>query len=45
MSAGSMRAYDRIPVVRFNKDYMIPALEKAGERYADCLENGFDMYY
>lgn len=40
-----MRAYDRIPVVRFNKDYMIPALEKAGERYADCLENGFDMYY
>ncbi len=40
-----MRAYDRIPVVRFNKDYMIPALEKAGEVYSDCLKNGFNMYY
>lgn len=40
-----MRAYDRIPVVRFNKEYMLPALEKAGYVYADCLENGFDMYY
>lgn len=40
-----MRAYDRIPVVRYNKEYMLPALEKAGEVYADCLANGFDMYY
>ena len=40
-----MRAYDRIPVVRYNRDYMIPALEAAGETYADRLENGFDMYY
>lgn len=40
-----MRAYDRIPVNRFNRDYMLPALNKAGEVYADSLENGFDMYY
>lgn len=39
------RAYDRIPVVRYNEEYMIPALEKAGEVYADKLENGFNMYY
>lgn len=40
-----MRAYDRIPVVRFNKEYMLPALEKAGEVYAVRIENGFDMYF
>lgn len=40
-----MRAYDRIPVVRFNKDYMLPALKGAGEMYIDSLVNGFDMYY
>ena len=40
-----MRAYDRIPVVRFNKPYILPALREAGSTYADCLENGFDMYY
>ena len=40
-----MRAYDRIPVVRYNKDYMLPALEAAGSTYAERLENGFDMYY
>ena len=40
-----MRAYDRIPVVRYNKDYMLPALQAAGKVYADRLENGFDMYY
>ena len=40
-----MRAYDRIPVVRYNKDYMLPALYAAGKAYADRLENGFDMYY
>lgn len=40
-----MRAYDRLPVIRYNKDYILPALEKAGETYADRLENGFDMHY
>ena len=40
-----MRAYDRILVVRYNKDYMLPALYEAGKTYADRLENGFDMYY
>jgi len=40
-----MRAYDRIPIVRYNAEYMLPALEKAGEVYCDKLANGFDMYY
>ncbi len=40
-----MRAYDRIPVVRYNKDYMLPALNAAGETYAQRLETGFDMYF
>ncbi len=40
-----MRAYDRIPVIRYNKDYILPALECAGELYADRLEQGFDMQY
>ena len=40
-----MRAYDRIPVVRYNREYMLPALREAGKTYADRLENGFDMYY
>lgn len=40
-----MRAYDRLPLIRYNKDYMLPALEKAGEVYAQRLESGFDMYY
>lgn len=40
-----MRAYDRIPVIRYNSDYVLPALEKAGETYAERLEKGFDMYY
>lgn len=40
-----MRAYDRIPVNRYNSTYVLSALEKAGERYAECLEKGFDMYY
>ena len=40
-----MRAYDRIPVVRYSKDYMLPALYEAGKTYADRLETGFDMYY
>lgn len=41
----NMRAYDRIPVNRYNSEYILPALIKAGETYADKLENGFDMYY
>lgn len=41
----NMRAYDRIPVIRYNSDYMLPALERAGEVYADRLETGFDMYF
>lgn len=40
-----MRAYDRIPVVRYNRDYMLPALREAGITYAGRLETGFDMYY
>ena len=40
-----MRAYDRIPVVRYNRDYILPALYEAGKVYAERLENGFDMYY
>lgn len=40
-----MRAYDRIPVNRYNKPYMLPALEEAGMTYVDRLTDGFDMYY
>ncbi len=40
-----MRAYDRIPVVRYNRDYILPALYEAGKTYAVRLEDGFDMYY
>ncbi len=40
-----MRAYDRIPVVRYNRAYMLPALYEAGKTYAERLETGFDMYY
>ena len=39
------RAYDSISVVRYNKDYILPALVEAGKTYAERLENGFDMYY
>lgn len=40
-----MRVYDRISVVRYNKGYLLPALEDAGKTYAQTLETGFDMYY
>jgi len=40
-----MRAYDRLPVTRFNRDYMLPALETAGKLYAQRLVSGFDMGY
>ena len=45
MSSKKIKRYDRIPVVRYNKDYILPALEKAGETYACVLETGFNMYY
>ena len=40
-----MRVYDRISVVRYNKGYLLPAIEEAGKTYANTLETGFDMYY
>ena len=40
-----MRAYDRIPVVRYNRDYMLSALYEAGKTYVARLADGFDMYY
>ena len=40
-----MRLYDRIPVVRYNRDYILPVLHEAGKVYANRLETGFDMYY
>ena len=40
-----MRVYDRISVVRYNRDYILPALPDAGKTYAEVLEKGFDMYY
>ena len=40
-----MRAYDRISVGRYNRDYILPALYAAGQTYAQRLESGFDMYY
>lgn len=40
-----MRVYDRIPVVRYNAPYMLPALENAGKTYFERLRDGFDMYY
>ena len=40
-----MRACDRVPVMRFNQSYMLPALEQAGANYAQKLRDGFDMRY
>lgn len=45
MNHMGIRVYDRISVVRYNKEYILPALEKAGETYAKTLKTGFDMYY
>ncbi len=45
LSHMGMRVYDRISVVRYNRDYILPALYDAGKTYADRLETGFDMYY
>ena len=40
-----MRVYDRISVVRYNREYILPALAEAGKTYAETLETGFNMYY
>ncbi|MDO5139813.1 MAG: flavodoxin family protein [Oscillospiraceae bacterium] len=40
-----MRVYDRISVVRYNRNYILPVLDEAGKTYAETLETGFDMYY
>ena len=32
-----LTAFDRVPVVRFSKDYMLPALENAGEVFGSRL--------
>ena len=40
-----MRAYDRISVGRYNREYILPALYEAGKIYEERLETGFDMYY
>ncbi|MCR5794526.1 MAG: flavodoxin family protein [Solobacterium sp.] len=33
-----MKACDRIPVIRFNREYILPALEGAGKAFADMPE-------
>ena len=40
-----LRAYDRLSVIRYNKDYMLDTLEQAGRLYADRIANGFDMQF
>lgn len=40
-----MRVYDRISIVRYNRDYILSMLPEAGKTYAKILETGFDMYY
>ncbi len=45
LSHMGMRAYDRIGVGRYNRDYILPMLYMAGKTYADRLKTGFDMYY
>ena len=40
-----MRVYDRISVVRYNREYILPALYAGGKAYVERLETGFDMYY
>lgn len=42
MTQMGVRVYDRISIVRYNKDYILPVLHQAGETYADRLENGFE---
>ena len=40
-----MRVYDRLSVIRYNREYILPVLETAGEVYVERLETGFDMRY
>ena len=40
-----MRAYDRLSVIRYNRDYMLDTLERAGRLYAERLATGFDMQF
>ena len=40
-----MRAYDRIPTMRYDRDCMLPTLKDTGRVCAESLENGFDRYY
>ena len=40
-----MKVYDRLPVVRYNRDYILPTLYEAGKTYAERLETGFDLFY
>ena len=40
-----MRVYDRISIVRYNREYILSMLPEAGKTYAATLETGFDMYY
>ena len=44
MEMSEMREYDRISVVRHNRDYLLLVLDDAGKTYVDRLKNGFDMY-
>lgn len=34
-----MIAVDRLPVIQFNRDYMLPALSGAGQKFADNLQS------
>ena len=34
-----MKVLDRVPVIQFNRGYMLPALEIAGEKFGEHLEN------
>ena len=36
-----MKAWDRMPVTRFNKDYNLPSLKVMGELFVKRLEEGF----
>ena len=37
-----MTAVDRLPVIRFNQSYMLPALRQAGEKFAASVEEKLD---
>ena len=33
-----MKPVERLPVIQFNKSYMLPALEGAGETFAEMIQ-------